>query len=442
MRDIDLDHDMADEDDEWEERETLERYPWLREGALDDDGEDKRQDEQPQTFEAESELELAGQQGADEVMPNYHYYSELTDEHLPKLDYWRGDSILAARPANAFLETTVGSGRRRMLFGEYWCEGELTLLFADTGLGKSALAVQIACALAGGKPVPPFEMHTAPQRVLYVDFELTNAQFAARYAAEPGSTEIDTGPLFPMNLIRCTAQDDWQLPPDFDDVFSFAVESVITMIEFSKARVVILDNLTCLTANSENSMTARRLMRMLQSVKKKFGVSILALAHTPKLRGGLPMELNQLQGSKMLANFADNIIAMGRSSVSNDLRYLKPLKQRNGRSAFSDRDVVVMRLGKQGRMLGFTFVDIAPESRHLEGNLRGANLKEAIRRDRMTRSVEMANAGDSLREIADKLGVGVSSVIRYLKEHSTETSMFAPPCAACAGANGAAQTSG
>ncbi len=42
-----------------------------------------------------------------------------------------------------------------MLFGEFWLEGELSLMFGEAGAGKSVLAVQIAQAIASGEAFAP-----------------------------------------------------------------------------------------------------------------------------------------------------------------------------------------------------------------------------------------------------------------------------------------------
>lgn len=44
----------------------------------------------------------------------------------------------------------------KKLLGNLWLEGELYILFADTGKGKSILAVQIGESIASGKAIKPF----------------------------------------------------------------------------------------------------------------------------------------------------------------------------------------------------------------------------------------------------------------------------------------------
>src|SRR5580765_3916158 len=68
-----------------------------------------------------------------------------------------------------------------MLFDEFWREGELALLFGASGTGKSVLAVQIADAIARGRPIDGFRMSEKRQKVLYVDLDLSEMQFRVRY---------------------------------------------------------------------------------------------------------------------------------------------------------------------------------------------------------------------------------------------------------------------
>lgn len=54
--------------------------------------------------------------------------------------------LLVIKPANQWLHEASVRPIPRMLFDELWFEGELCILFADTNVGKSILAVQIADA--------------------------------------------------------------------------------------------------------------------------------------------------------------------------------------------------------------------------------------------------------------------------------------------------------
>src|SRR5271165_1831234 len=56
------------------------------------------------------------------------------------------------KSASDWLQTGGHSDDDGMLFGDFWRQGELCILFADTNVGKSILAVQIGDALSRGEP--------------------------------------------------------------------------------------------------------------------------------------------------------------------------------------------------------------------------------------------------------------------------------------------------
>ena len=97
------------------------------------------------------------------------------------------DDIYAAieiKSANLWMREARQKPVPKMLFGELWLEGELAVLFGDTGVGKSILATAIAESIARSHPVGPFEFTTKPQKVLYIDFDLSPKQFEMRYSAD------------------------------------------------------------------------------------------------------------------------------------------------------------------------------------------------------------------------------------------------------------------
>ena len=56
--------------------------------------------------------------------------------------------LLHIRTAEQCLEEASRQPAPKMLFDELWFENELCIFFADTNVGKSILAVQIADAIA------------------------------------------------------------------------------------------------------------------------------------------------------------------------------------------------------------------------------------------------------------------------------------------------------
>src|ERR1700744_3582725 len=111
------------------------------------------------------------------------YSTQQTDPNEP--DVFAGEEeLFTIRTANRWLKEANQRPVPKMLFGKLWYEGELCILFADSNLGKSILAMQIANAISTGESMKPFTYEAEAQPVLYFDFELTEKQFEARYSVE------------------------------------------------------------------------------------------------------------------------------------------------------------------------------------------------------------------------------------------------------------------
>ena len=63
------------------------------------------------------------------------------------------EEFFVLKPANQWMTEAKETPVPKMLFGQFWFEGELCILFADTNVGKSILAVQIADGISRG-PAP------------------------------------------------------------------------------------------------------------------------------------------------------------------------------------------------------------------------------------------------------------------------------------------------
>ncbi len=391
--------------------ELMESYPHLY------GGNEKPYEPPPIRLNAEQQRVLdttraeivARDQVVEEHGENYHYVDKLTEEKLPRLNFRRFDNLFLARPANAYLNAANGKPKsERRLFGDFWLEGEMTVLFGETGSGKSVLAMQIARALAGGPRLEPFEMDVEPGRVAYFDFELTDDQFQKRYTSD-ASRPGETSP-FPDNLIRCPPQVLRSLPPGFENFHDFLIGSITHLVEYLDAKFIILDNITWLSPNLEASPTAQRLMKTLVQLKKELGISILVLAHTQKRFSRTPIEIAHLNGSKMLSVFADSMFALGTSRRGKRLRYIKATKHRNTPDRDAETEVATVKIGKEGNFLGFTYVDLTDERSH-----NGWSYGQADRPEFVEQVRGLAERQFTQREIAEQLGVGSTTINRCLK---------------------------
>ncbi|HKC67231.1 MAG TPA: AAA family ATPase, partial [Bacteroidia bacterium] len=115
--------------------------------------------------------------------------------------------MLTVKTANRWIEQAKTKPIPKMLFGELWFEGELCILYADTNLGKSILAVQIGNSISRGEPIKGFELETKKQPVLYCDFELSAKQFENRY-----SDRFKDHYDFDDNFVRVEINPDADIP--------------------------------------------------------------------------------------------------------------------------------------------------------------------------------------------------------------------------------------
>jgi transcriptional regulator with XRE-family HTH domain len=299
----------------------------------------------------------------------------------------------------------------KMLFGEFWSEGELAILFADTGKGKSILAVQIAESIARGQSIGPLEMTAKPQKVLYFDFELTDKQFEMRYSAEPkkGGERLRGHYRFSDKFYRADLRRNRELPPGFKTFEQYVRSRLEPAIRANGARVVIIDNITYLRGPNDTARDSLPLVRELCRLKEELGLSILVIAHTPKRDSARRITVNDLQGSKVLSNFADSIFAIGQSGIDSGIRYLKQLKQRSSEMLYDASYVPAFEIKKQGgNFLSFVFRKFSEEARHLSGAM------DRVRQERAEVVAGMSKEGMSQRGIAAELGISAASVNRYL----------------------------
>lgn len=290
--------------------------------------------------------------------------------------------LFRSRPASDWYAEAlnVGTDRPRLL-GELWLEGDLCLLFGDTGDGKSIFAMQVADAIARGVPVKPFTIDTPPQKVLYFDFELTTTQFTARYSrsnrqkndaksrtarrvsdTETGAAENGQDPqtrtsqagfhdryAFSPNLIRVEMLCDPPDPEDFGfrDLKSHFATALIDQIKRHGAKVVVIDKITYLAEHIHTTAGAAHMMKELRRVKAVLGLSVLIVGHRRPRRRLAPLALSDIAAGSPVADLADSVIAIAAGTCGPDIRYLKHLKSRNAKVSHDDQNVIVFRLSRE-----------------------------------------------------------------------------------------------
>jgi hypothetical protein len=290
-----------------------------------------------------------------------------------------------------------------MLFDSFWFQGEICILFADTNLGKSVLAVQIGDSISRGESILGLKQELEKTNVLYLDFELSDKQFEKRC-----SDEYKNHYSFSDNFYRAEIN-----PDSISDEIPFEEylnSSLITTIEKQNIKVIIIDNLTWLSNETEKAKNALPLMKDLQKIKTKYNLSLLLIAHTPKRDLTKPISQNDLQGSKMLINFCDSCFAIGQSTKDPNLRYIKQIKVRNTDKTYNSENVLVCQILKDINFVKFEFIEFGSEKEHLK------TISNSDKEKMEMEIVEMKknNPHYSYREIGRNFGINHNTVKRII----------------------------
>ena len=309
--------------------------------------------------------------------------------------------LFTVKAANQVIMDAKNRPPRRRLFGQLWFEGENNILFSDTNLGKTILAYQIANSISSGRSILGLAMEAPAQKVAYCDFELSEMQFLKRYSGDDGSIY-----KFSPNLLRVEIDPDAECPQgySFEDYLKMSLEKVAVD---HGVKIFVIDNITYLNNETEKASFALPMMRWLKDFRRKYDLSILILAHTPKRDPSRPITKNDLAGSRMTMNFCDASFAIGGSTKGSQIRYIKEIKQRNEPFRYDSDNVIVCAVEKLNNFLQFRFVEYGSERDHLTENAKDALIQ---------RAKELKAQGKTQREIAAQLGVSLGTVNNWLKK--------------------------
>ena len=262
-------------------------------------------------------------------------------------------------------------------------EGDLCIIFGQSGIGKTIFAMQIARHIAeNGK------------RLLYVDCEMTPRQLGNRYETAN----------FPPTFLR--AEMDMEHPAE--DILKGIEEVAVA----NHVQVVFIDNITALGQSLDRSADAGTLMASLNALKKQHNWTLVVLNHVPKMYSGYqPLSLSAMQGSAKINQLIDDAIGIAQSCIDSNLVYVKQCKWRNGELTMgADNVAVYERCKDEYGNLCFISRGSGTEQEHL--SIENGNEREEIK----ARVRELSAKGMTQTAIANQLGISQSKVSRLLKE--------------------------
>jgi archaellum biogenesis ATPase FlaH len=291
----------------------------------------------------------------------------------------------------------------RMLFGEFWHEQELCILFGPTNTGKSFLAVQIAIALSDGQTnYDHFNIDQKKRCVLYLDLELSDRQISQRLKGLSRECSVLRAAFDPEYLYDKRTQKS-------------ALEDIEQLIILNYADTVILDNISVLQPNTERAADATELLNQLNNLKRRHRIPILVIAHTPKLPDGSPIEMSHIAGSSQMGNLIDSAFAIGKTHKSNQ-RYLKQTKVRAKEFRFDSDNVLLLELVKKDGWMHFVPVDEVPEQSVLK-----VHLSNDEREDRNRKIFKEYDDGASVKQLIETYSLKKSMIHRIINSMKEST---------------------
>lgn len=351
------------------------------------------------------------QQAAVAAAPSTTSTNQTTEEQAQPPKGTR--SLLICKTYNQWLVDAAKEPQPKFLFGPLICEEELTMLYSKSNLGKSALAVQIGDGVADGKRniLPGVTWHDhegehefgsqcPPMPTLIMDFEMSSRQIFARRRNRENNTYTPTSP----NLYRVVMDLTATVGGKTDT--GAIMEALKSTIEAHNIKFLIIDNITWLNTALEKSSDAGAFMTALKCYANSLKITLLVLAHCPKISGNDPITLESLAGSHVVGALADAAFAIGKCATDQDKAYIKQIKGRMERLEFA-APVISVRRGFYNGSLGFVAEGTEREREFL--------MTEEAKKLALVRELKLA--GFSQKDIAKKVGFSQPTVSRVLREN-------------------------
>jgi hypothetical protein len=315
--------------------------------------------------------------------------AEISKE-VQKTQTAKTKTLFLVKSANEFINDSKKREVPECLYDYCWYQNEISILFADSNLGKSIFAVQIANEIAKVK------------RVLLFDFELSGKQFEGRY-----SNNYQNHYIFPENFLRAEIDPDSDFEgfTSFEDYVMFSIKQIVIQ---EGIKILIIDNITYLKNETDKAKYALPLMKLLKQLQRELCLSILVLAHTPKRDMTKPLTQNDLSGSKMIMNFCDSAFAIGASQKDPGIRYLKQIKTREVEAKYTSENVKLFQIVKPDNYLFMEFVGFSTEREHLKV------ITEKDREEIKLKAKELQANGWGQRSISKELGIALGTVNKYI----------------------------
>ncbi|MCU0345851.1 MAG: AAA family ATPase [Saprospiraceae bacterium] len=333
----------------------------------------------------------------------HHNIFDIYDDIAKRTRTINPAKVLRHRTMNDVMESGKNEAPSRRICGNLVKENEVCILFGDAGSGKTILAFQMGNAASKGIPLfpdePEFVNETKPKLVIYYDFEMQDNELYARYSPTNGVLRFND------NYHRSDLNPDFL---DLENADELIMNEIQRDVEIHKPGLIIIDNITYISSESQDPAVATKLMKKLCALQRRYPpLTILVIAHTPKRDLSQPVQSRHLAGAKNLDNFAKSVIAISFSKQDPDKRYIKQTKCRNrsdNYQAYDETHVVDCVISRNDGFLQYDFYGFSNEQTHLTAKDHSEVEAEAIRYaydERVKNNTSFRDIAKQLKQLYD-----------------------------------------
>ena len=245
--------------------------------------------------------------------------------------------LLSIIPNNTTLETNqvkivyhtvklseVESEKQEFLWNPYIPIGEITVMFAAGGTGKSYATIGIAADVTAGRTLPQDGIPsttTNPETVLIISAEDTASTIKNRMQEIGGNPDNCILLKTPKNLNELQ-EDSFLLPQDKDDIAH--IEAFANLLKEIKPKLVIIDPWSVYIGNDKNmnkSNDMRGITTVLTTLAKEYHCAILIVAHVNKMPQ-MENANNAVSGSTALIDAARSALCVRSFGADSDRRVI------------------------------------------------------------------------------------------------------------------------
>jgi hypothetical protein len=232
--------------------------------------------------------------------------------------------------------------------------------------------------------------------VLYIDWELTEEEFVARW----GSEDV------PENFFWMGFHTEGKMPQHIPDKIDWLLQNFVTTVHDTGANVLIIDQPDRLHLSPQKW---NEFLMKLKAMMRKHELSVMLVLSNKVRHLGRPCGLNNIPKGNILIPVADSVIMMAQNQRRTCERYFKVLKNRNRASAENLEFVDIIELEELDG-----YLNIHPWGYQRERERLPPNAAER-KNQRIMEAEKLWNSGLSCLEVGEKMYVAESTIKSWLR---------------------------